>query len=42
MHYGVMLHNTIEPQLFLDALASQAIPARPASWASGETLVIGQ
>jgi L-ascorbate 6-phosphate lactonase len=42
MHFGVMPHNTIDPQLFLDALATQGIRAEPHLLRIGETLVLGR
>jgi L-ascorbate metabolism protein UlaG (beta-lactamase superfamily) len=42
MHYGVMPHNTIEPQLFLDALAAQSVRATPRVLAIGETFLVGR
>lgn len=42
MHYGVMPHNTVEPQLFLDALAAQGVRSAPRVLGIGETLVLGR
>jgi L-ascorbate 6-phosphate lactonase len=42
MHYGVMPHNTIEPQVFLDALTAQVVPAAPRVLGIGEAAVIGR
>ncbi|MGH2353700.1 MAG: MBL fold metallo-hydrolase [Chloroflexota bacterium] len=42
MHFGVMPHNTIDPQLFLEAAQAQAIPAQPRVLSIGETLVLGR
>src|SRR5205823_5094479 len=40
MHYGVMPHNTIDPQLFLDALKAQKIRATPRVLQIGETALL--
>lgn len=42
MHFGVMPQNTIEPQLFVDALKAQAIQAVPHVLEIGQTLVVGR
>jgi L-ascorbate 6-phosphate lactonase len=42
MHYGVMPHNTIDPQLFLDALKAQGIRAEPRVFQIGETVLVGR
>jgi L-ascorbate metabolism protein UlaG (beta-lactamase superfamily) len=42
MHYGVMPHNTIDPQLFLDELAAQGYNAAPRALQIGETVVLGR
>ncbi len=42
MHFGVMPHNTADPQQFLDALVAQAVPAAPRLLAIGETVVLGR
>lgn len=42
MHYGVMPHNTIDPQLFLDALDAQAVAATPRVFQIGETALLGR
>ena len=42
MHFGVMPHNTIDPQLFLDALRAQSIRAQPRVLQIGETLLLGR
>ncbi|MDQ3701542.1 MAG: MBL fold metallo-hydrolase [Chloroflexota bacterium] len=41
MHFGVMPHNTLDPQLFLDALAAQGVQSTPRVLGIGETLVLG-
>lgn len=41
MHFGVMPHNTLDPQLFLDALAAQGVHSTPRVLGMGETLVLG-
>jgi L-ascorbate 6-phosphate lactonase len=41
MHFGVMPHNTLDPQLFLDALAAQGVPSTPRLLGIGEALVLG-
>lgn len=41
MHYGVMPHNTIDPQLFLDALAAQHVASKPRVLQIGESLLVG-
>jgi len=40
MHFGVMPHNTIDPQLFLDALRDSGATATPRLLAIGETAVL--
>ena len=40
MHYGVMPHNTIDPQLFLDALQAQGVRARPRVLKIGESALL--
>ena len=42
MHYGVMPHNTIDPQLFLDALQAAGGTARPHVLQIGETALFGR
>ena len=42
MHYGVMPHNTIDPQLFLDALRTQDVAAQPRVLQIGETALLGR
>lgn len=41
MHFGVMPHNTIDPQLFLDALQAQEVRAEPRVLQIGETILLG-
>jgi L-ascorbate 6-phosphate lactonase len=41
MHFGVMPYNTIDPQLFLDALRGQGIRAAPRVLGIGETTLVG-
>jgi L-ascorbate 6-phosphate lactonase len=40
MHYGVMPHNTIDPQLFLDALKAQGVAAQPRVLQISETVLL--
>ena len=40
MHYGVMPHNTVDPQLFLDALKAQGVPSQPRVLQIGETVLL--
>ena len=40
MHFGVMPNNTVDPQLFLDALREQGVTAQPRLLAIGETAVL--
>jgi L-ascorbate metabolism protein UlaG (beta-lactamase superfamily) len=42
MHYGVMPHNTIDPQHFLDALKLQGIRSEPRVFQIGETVLLGR
>ena len=42
MHFGVMPHNTADPQQFLDALAAQGVSATPRVLAIGETAILGR
>jgi L-ascorbate 6-phosphate lactonase len=42
MHFGVMPNNTIEPQLFLDALAAQSIKSQPRVLQIGESFLFGR
>jgi L-ascorbate 6-phosphate lactonase len=42
MHFGVMPHNTIDPQLFVDALRAQAVGAEPRVLAIGQTLLLSR
>jgi L-ascorbate 6-phosphate lactonase len=42
MHFGVMPHNTIDPQLFLDALREQGVTAQPRVLQIGETALFGR
>ncbi len=42
MHFGVMPHNTVDPQLFLDALQAQGVRSRPRVLEIGESLLLGR
>lgn len=42
MHYGVMPHNTADPQDFLDALTRQSVAATPRVLAIGETALFSR
>jgi L-ascorbate 6-phosphate lactonase len=42
MHFGVMPHNTADPQDFLDALREQGVGATPRVLAIGETAILGR
>ncbi len=41
MHFGVMPHNTVDPQLFLDALRVQGVRAEPRVLQIGEAVLLG-
>jgi L-ascorbate 6-phosphate lactonase len=42
MHFGVMPHNTIDPQVFLDALQAQGVRAEPRVLKIGEAVLLGR
>ncbi|HEV2125918.1 MAG TPA: MBL fold metallo-hydrolase, partial [Chloroflexota bacterium] len=42
MHFGVMPNNTIDPQLFLDALKAQGVRATPRVLQIGQSLLLSR
>jgi L-ascorbate metabolism protein UlaG (beta-lactamase superfamily) len=42
MHFGVMPHNTVDPQLFVDSLRAQGIHSQPRVLQIGEAVLLGK